>query len=69
MPSAPNLASTPTETTGTGYFTKSAVSTVFSVGVNDKFGGVGKMPYLSEVYHMNVGDIVERCKQVIALKK
>ena len=42
---------------------------VLSVGVNDKFGEVGKMPYLSEVYHMNVGDIVERCKQVIALKK
>ena len=42
---------------------------VLSVGVNDKFGEVGKMPYLSEVYHMKVGDIVERCKQVIALKK
>lgn len=42
---------------------------VLSVGVNDKFGEVGKMPYLSEVYHMNAGDIVERCKQVIALKK
>ena len=42
---------------------------VLSVGVNDKFGEVGKMPYLSQVYGMNVSDITERCKQVIALKK
>ena len=42
---------------------------VLSVGVNDKFGEVGKMPYLSEVYHMNAGAIVERCKQGIARKK
>lgn len=42
---------------------------VLSVGVNDKFGEVGKMPYLSDVYGLNVSDIVERCKQAIALKK
>ena len=42
---------------------------VLSVGVNDKFGEVGKMPYLSDVYRMNVSDIVERCREVIALKK
>ena len=42
---------------------------VLSVGVNDKFGEVGKMPYLSDVYNLNVSDIVERCKQAIALKK
>ena len=42
---------------------------VLSVGVNDKFGEVGKMPYLSNVYNMNVSDIAERCKQVISLKK
>lgn len=42
---------------------------VMSVAVNDKFGEVGKMPYLSDVFSLNVSDINERCKQAIAMKK
>ncbi len=41
---------------------------VLSVSVDDKFGEVGKMPYLSDVYGLNVSDIVDRAKQAIAAK-
>ncbi|MDE5618654.1 MAG: transketolase family protein, partial [Clostridia bacterium] len=42
---------------------------VMSVSVDDKFGEVGKMPYLSCVYNLNVSDIVEKAKLAINAKK
>lgn len=35
-----------------------------SVGINDVFGQVGKMPYLKEVYKMTYKDIVEQVKKL-----
>lgn len=57
---------------------KSAVSEVLieevqvplrSIGINDVFGQVGKMPYLKEVYKMSAEDIVKKAIEVIYLKK
>ncbi len=57
---------------------KSAVSEVLieelpvplrSIGINDVFGQVGKMPYLKEVYKMRAEDIVDKAIEVISLKK
>jgi len=42
---------------------------MLSVGVQDAFGEVGKMPYLKKRYGLNAEDIVEKCKQVIKLKR
>lgn len=39
-----------------------------SVGIDDLFGQVGKMPFLKEEYNMTAEDIVERAKEAIALK-
>ncbi|MCR4660511.1 MAG: transketolase family protein [Clostridia bacterium] len=39
------------------------------VGVKEKFGEVGKVPYLRDRYNMNVIDIVNAAKESIALKK
>ena len=41
---------------------------VCAVGVNDRFGEVGKMPYLRNVLGMNVSDIVEKAKYAVSLK-
>lgn len=38
------------------------------VGVKDEFGQVGKMPYLSEVYHLTAQDIVSAAKEAVASK-
>lgn len=57
---------------------KSAVSEVLieefpvplrSIGINDVFGQVGKMPYLKEVYKMRTEDIVDKAVEVVSLKK
>lgn len=40
-----------------------------AIGVEDKFGQVGKMPYLKEQYKMRTEDIVEKALEVLALKK
>lgn len=40
-----------------------------AVGVKDRFGQVGKMPFLKEEYQMRAEDIVAAVKEVIALKK
>ena len=57
---------------------KSAVSEVLieefpvplrSIGINDVFGQVGKMPYLKEVYKMRAEDIVDKAMEVVSLKK
>lgn len=57
---------------------KSAVSEVLieefpvplkSVGINDTFGQVGKMPFLKEVYKMRAEDIVAKAMEVVSLKK
>lgn len=37
-----------------------------SIGVNDKFGQVGKMPYLKEFYNMTANDIVKAVEEVLA---
>lgn len=42
---------------------------VKSIGVNDKFGQVGKIPYLKEQYNMCAEDIIEKVKEVLALKR
>jgi len=39
-----------------------------SIGINDVFGQVGKMPYLKEVYHMTAKDIVLAVKKCLKLK-
>lgn len=40
-----------------------------AIGVNDKFGQVGKMPYLKEQYNMRAEDIVKKAIEVLNLKK
>ena len=42
---------------------------VKSIGVNDKFGQVGKIPYLKEQYNMCAEDIIEKVKEILALKR
>ena len=39
-----------------------------AVGIPDRFGEVGKMPYLKDVMHMNVADIVSAAKEAIKMK-
>ena len=39
-----------------------------AVGIPDRFGEVGKMPYLKDVMHMNVSDIVSAAKEAIKMK-
>lgn len=39
-----------------------------AIGVEDKFGQVGKMPYLKEQYHMRAEEIVQKAKEVLAVK-
>ena len=39
-----------------------------SIGINDVFGQVGKMPYLKEVYNMRYEDIVKKAEELILLK-
>ncbi len=38
------------------------------IGINDRFGEVGKLPYLKQVFHMTAEDIVAKVKEVMALK-
>lgn len=38
------------------------------IGINDKFGQVGKMPYLKETYHMTSNDIVSAVHKVLKRK-
>lgn len=40
-----------------------------AIGVDDKFGQVGKMPYLKEQYKMRAEDIVEKALEILAAKK
>lgn len=40
-----------------------------AVGVQDRFGQVGKLPFLKEEYQMRAEDIVAAVKEVMALKK
>ena len=40
-----------------------------SVGVQDEFGEVGKMPYLAQKFHLTVDDIVEKTLKAIKRKK
>ncbi len=42
---------------------------VTKVGVHDRFGEVGKLPYLRKVMGMTLDDIVAQAKAAIALKK
>ena len=39
-----------------------------AVGVEDKFGQVGKIPYLKKQYNMSAEDIVKKAIEVLALK-
>lgn len=39
-----------------------------AVGIPDRFGEVGKMPYLKDVMRMNVSDIVSAAKEAIKMK-
>ena len=38
------------------------------IGINDKFGQVGKIPYLKETYHMTSNDIVDAVHKVLERK-
>ncbi len=40
-----------------------------SVGVQDEFGEVGKMPYLAQKFHLTVDDIVQKTLKAIKRKK
>lgn len=40
-----------------------------SVGVKEKFGEVGKMPYLRKVFNLEAGDVVAAAKRAAAMKK
>ncbi|MCX4362515.1 MAG: transketolase family protein [Clostridia bacterium] len=40
-----------------------------SVGVQDEFGEVGKMPYLAQRFHLTVDDIVQKTLKAIKRKK
>lgn len=40
-----------------------------AIGVKDRFGQVGKMPFLKEEYQMRAEDIVAAVKEVLTLKK
>ena len=40
-----------------------------AVGVKDRFGQVGKLPFLQETYEMRAEDIVAAVKEVLTLKK
>ena len=39
-----------------------------AVGIADRFGQVGKLPFLKEEYHMRAEDIVDAVKQAVSLK-
>lgn len=39
-----------------------------SIGVEDRFGQVGKIPFLKEFYKMTAKDIIKKAKEVILLK-
>lgn len=41
---------------------------VLKVGVNDRFGEVGKIDYLQKVLHLQASDIVKKAHEAIALK-
>jgi len=41
---------------------------VGSVGIDDQFGQVGKMPFLKEFYHLRAEDIVDKVHEVIKNK-
>lgn len=41
---------------------------VVAVGVKDRFGEVGKMPYLRDTLGLNVSDIVDAAKRAVSLK-
>lgn len=41
---------------------------VEKIGILDRFGEVGKMPYLKEVMKMQTSDIIEACRRAIANK-
>ena len=41
---------------------------VRSIGIKEKFGEVGKMPYLRKVYNMETADAVAAAKEVVKLK-
>jgi transketolase len=41
---------------------------VCAVGVQDRFGEVGKMPYLRKVLGLTLEDIVEKAKRAVSLK-
>ena len=41
---------------------------VCAVGVQDRFGEVGKIPYLREIMGMTVENIVEKAKKAVSLK-
>lgn len=44
-------------------------SITLPIGVPNRIGEVGKMDYLKTIFNMRAIDIVEKCKQAIALKK
>ena len=41
---------------------------VTKVGIQDRFGEVGKLPYLRGVMHMTLEDIVAAAKDAVSLK-
>lgn len=42
---------------------------VGSIGINDQFGQVGKMPFLKEFYHLRAEDIVKKVHETLAKSK
>ena len=42
---------------------------VLRVGVEDRFGEVGKMDYLQKELHLTAANIVQKAKEAVALKR
>ena len=48
---------------------RTAPAPVLPIGIPDRFGEVGKMPYLREQMGMTLEDVVSACKKAIEMKK
>ncbi|MDR1518884.1 MAG: transketolase family protein [Planctomycetota bacterium] len=51
------------------FLSENLPTPVIRVGVNDRFGEVGLMPYLHKALEVDVGDIAAAAKRALALKK
>lgn len=48
---------------------KNAPAPIIPIGIPDRFGEVGKMPYLREQMGMTLEDVIAACRKAISMKK